>query len=107
MSKVGISLSINVSEIEKGRIFKGKKGNYLDMTVFVDLDQADQYGNHGMIVQSTTKDEKQNGVKGKILGNCKVFWKGESQQQAPQQNQPQQQATANDFDNSFDDDIPF
>ena len=96
MSKVGVSLKINVSEIDKARLFAGQKGKYLDCTVFIDLDQLDQYGNSGMITQDVSKEEKQQGVKGNILGNCKVFWSDSGQapqaqggfQQAPPQ-QPQ------------------
>ena len=104
--KIGVSLTINVSDIEKGRLFEGKKGKYLDATVFIDIDTADQYGNHGMITQDVNKEEKANGVKGAILGNCKVFWKdGNSQQPQQQQSQPQQ--PQQQVDNSFDDDLPF
>ena len=91
MAKIGVGLKINVSEIDKARLFAGQKGKYLDATVFIDVDQLDQYGNSGMITQDVTKQEKDNGVQGKILGNCKVFWK---EQQAPQQQggyTPQQQ----------------
>ena len=53
-----------------------------------------------MITQDVSKDEKQGGVKGPILGNCKVFWvengqapKAQGQAQpAYQQQAPQQQA---------------
>ena len=82
MSKIGVSLKINVSQIEKARLFAGQKGHYLDATVFIDLDQLDQYGNSGMITQDVSKDEKAQGVKGPILGNCKVFWSENGQ--APQ-----------------------
>ena len=98
MAKIGVSLKINVSQIDKARLFKGKKGAYLDATVFIDIDQLDQYDNSGMITQDVSKEEKQQGVKGNILGNCKVFWKdqpqqgGFQQQSAPQQQAPQQQA---------------
>ena len=74
MAKIGVSLKINCSEIDKARLFAGKKGHYLDATVFIDVDQLDQYGNSGMITQDVSKDEKQQGIKGNILGNCKVFW---------------------------------
>ena len=94
MSKVGVSLKINVSQIDKAPLFAGQKGHYLDATVFIDLDQLDQYGNSGMITQDVTKEEKDQGVKGNILGNCKLFWT--EQPSAPQQpvqhhNAPQQQ----------------
>jgi len=129
MSKVGVSLKINVSEIDKARMFKGQKGTYLDATVFIDLDELDQYGNSGMITQDVTKEEKQQGVRGNILGNCKVFWSDSQQapkQQNYQQQQPQQpvqappgynpnrqgtQGPANSVPqqgiDDFDDDIPF
>ncbi len=116
MSKVALSLKIDVSKIDKARLFNGQKGVYLDATIFVDLDQLDQYGNSGMITQDVSKDEKAQGVKGNILGNGKVFWKEQTQQQggfnqgqqqggynqqqsAPQQQQaPQQQAVYNKGD---------
>ena len=84
--KIGVSLKIDVSKIDKDRLFNGQKGVYLDATVFVDIDTLDQYGNNGMITQDVSKEEKQQGVKGNILGNCKVFW-NDSGQQAPQQAQ--------------------
>jgi len=86
MAKIGVSLKINVSMIEKARLFAGQKGHYLDATVFIDTDQLDQFGNSGMITQDVSKPEKDQGVKGPILGNCKVFWKDQAapQQQAPQ-----------------------
>ena len=101
MSKVGVSLKIDVSKIDKARLFKGSKGTYLDATVFIDLNEFDQYGNSGMITQDVTKDEKQQGVKGAILGNCKVFWS--DTQSAPQQYQqpPPQQQPADDWDIDF------
>ena len=99
MSKIALSLKINVSQIDKMRLFAGQKGKYLDATIFVDLAELDQYGNSGMITQDVSKEEKQQGVKGNILGNGKVFWvengqapqaqaQGGFAQQAPQQ-QPQ------------------
>jgi hypothetical protein len=109
MSKVGISLKINVSMIEKARLFKGSKGMYLDCTAFVDLDQLDQYGNSGMITQDVSKEEKESGTKGPILGNSTVFWKGEGKQQSqstPHQS-AQQQGQPQAAPDNFDDDVPF
>ena len=107
MSKIALALKINLSEIDMSRIFQGKKGQYLDATIFVDMAELDQYGNSGMITQDVSKDEKAQGVKGKILGNGKVFWVegGQAPQQAGQkpQNQggfqaaPQQQAPQGGF----------
>lgn len=79
MAKVGVSLKINTSMIDMARLFQGQKGQYLDATVFIDLDKLDDYGNSGMITQDVSKEEKQQGVKGNILGNCKVFWSDSGQ----------------------------
>jgi hypothetical protein len=105
MGKIALGLKINLSKIDMARVFNGKDGaQYLDMTIFVNMDELDQYGNSGMITQDVTKDEKQQGVKGNILGNGNVFWVENGQapqkaganqggyQQAPQQGfAPQQQ----------------
>ncbi|QDP63239.1 MAG: hypothetical protein Unbinned1520contig1002_37 [Prokaryotic dsDNA virus sp.] len=110
MAKIALALKINLSQIDMTRAFQGQKGQYLDATIFVNMDELDQYGNSGMITQDVSKEEKDQGVKGNILGNGKVFWVengqapqkageqqaqgGFQQQQAPQQahiNQPPQQ----------------
>ena len=109
MSKVGIQLKIDVSKIDKGLLYKGSKGVYLDATVFVELDQADQYGNNGMITQNETKENRDAGKNGAILGNCKVFWKDQPKPEARQQhsNHGRQSAPQTMPDDDFSDDIPF
>ncbi len=77
MGKIGVSLNINVTKLDKTRFFKGNKGTYCDMTVFIDLDAKDQYGQNGIIKQSQKKGEEADLP---ILGGCKIFWKGESGQ---------------------------
>jgi len=96
-NKIGVSLKISVDQIDKARLFKGQKHVYLDATVFIDPDEADQYGNHGMITQDVPKAERDAGVKGAILGNCKVFWHEAGQGQAQAQAQPQQSKPAQGF----------
>lgn len=134
--KIGISIKIDVKKILKERLFQGAKGTYVDLTTFIDTDNVDQYDNNGFISQSVTKDERDQGVKTPILGNCKVFFNDSQtqpvqQNQQPQQNhgqnhqnvqhqQPMQQPPGYDPDNQgvqnrqpapgfddFDDDIPF
>jgi transcription initiation factor TFIID subunit TAF12 len=95
--KIGIRVKIDVKKIEKARLYQGTKGTYLDATVFIEVDQKDQYGNNGMITQDVSKEERQQGIKGAILGNVEVFF-NDSQSQAPQQNYqqaPQQQPQNN------------
>ena len=111
MAKVGVSIKLDVTKIDKQRLFSGQKGTYLDATVFIDIDELDQYGNSGMITQDVSKEEKQNGVKGNILGNVKLFWKDESlkkqEYQPPQQQQQAPQQQYNDVPADFSDEIPF
>lgn len=77
-----VALKIDVSKIDKSRLFQGEKGTYLDAVVFLN-EEADQYGNNGMITQSVTKEEREAGTKGAILGNAKII-SGGAPQQAPQ-----------------------
>lgn len=67
-----IAIKINWSEVDKTRLYKGAKGDYLDAILFVN-EEPDRYGNCGMITQSVTKEERLAGVKGKILGNGKIL----------------------------------
>ena len=66
-----IRLKLDVSKIDKTKLYKGEKGTYLSCTLLLN-DAVDNYGNNGMIVQETTKEERDAGNKGAILGNCKV-----------------------------------
>lgn len=70
MAKQIVSISINLDKITQSKLYKGKKGTYLNATLFLN-DEVDQYGNNGFIVESTTKEEREAGVKGSILGNVK------------------------------------
>jgi len=99
--KIGVSLKIDVSKIDKARLFKGAKGTYLDLTMFIDPDAPGQFGDHGTISQSVTKEERDAKVQLPILGNGKVFYQERaSEQQAPP---PQQAPPANDLN----EDIPW
>ena len=108
--KIGVSFKLDVKKIDKARLFQGAKGTYLDFTGFIDLDEVDQYGNSCFIAQDVTKEEKDQGVKGAILGNGKIFWReGQAapQQGYQQQNQQAPQAQAQPMNNDFDDDLAF
>ena len=103
MKKIAVSLRIDVTKIDKARLYKGAKGTYLDAVAFIDLEDEDQYGNAGMITQAVSKEEKAAGERGEILGNSKIIWRDEGQaQQARQAPRSQQAAPPDDFG-----DIPF
>jgi hypothetical protein len=69
-----LSIKLDVLKIDKAKLFKGDKGTYLDATVIM-KDEPDQFGNVGMVVQNTTKEDRDAGVKGAILGNVKYIAK--------------------------------
>ena len=61
---------IDVTKIDKSRLYKGQKGMYLDV-VLIPTPQS-EYGDF-MIVQQVSKEERDKGIKGEILGNGKVM----------------------------------
>jgi len=71
MSKL-IAIKIDVTKYDEARLYQGAKGKYLDATVFLS-DEQGQYGDNGMITQSVSKEEREAGVKGNILGNVKIL----------------------------------
>jgi hypothetical protein len=79
-----ISIKIDVKKIDKNRLYVGEKGVYLDAVILM-RDQPDKYGRNGMIVQDVTEEERQNGVRGPILGNVVVLEKKELTQEEVQQ----------------------
>lgn len=93
-----ITARIDVTKIDKARLFKGAKGTYLDICL---IDTPDsKYGDSHMVVQAVSKEERQSGVKGAILGNAKT-WGDQPQRQSPRSNAQQPVATANEEDVPF------
>ena len=74
-----IKVKIDVMKIDKSKLFIGKNGaKYLDCTLLENKNGADQYGNNFMVVQDVSKEEREQGVKGTILGNAKYAGQGPS-----------------------------
>lgn len=71
-----IAGKIDVTKIDKKRLYKGEKGQYLSF-VLIDTPNS-QYGDY-MIVESVTKEEREKGIKGTILGNAKIVIKKDHQ----------------------------
>ena len=84
-----IKASINLSEIPKDKIYVGKKGKYLPITITLN-DEVDQFGNQGPVVVEQTKEEREAKQAKTYLGNVKVVWtNGDNVATAPRDNQPQ------------------
>ena len=68
-----IKTSINLNEIPKDKIYVGKKGKYLPITITLN-DELDQFGNQGPVVVEQTKEERDAKTAKTYLGNVKVVW---------------------------------
>ena len=77
---------IDVMKIDKSRLFKGEKGTYLDIDIWIN-DEPDKYGNDASIAQSTAKEEAKI-----YIGNAKKFTPKNDQAKVP---------------NGVEDDLPF
>lgn len=95
-----IAAKIDVTKIDKNRLFQGKNGaKYLDV-ILIEKDGQDQYGNNFMVVQGVSKEEREQGIKGAILGNGKYMGKGGSKPEAAAAKQTETQSSEHD-------DVPF
>ena len=87
-----IKTSINLNNIPKDKIFVGKKGKYLPITITIN-DDLDQFGNQGPVVVEQTKEERDAKAPKTYLGNVKVVWtNGNNVETAPRDGAPAQQA---------------
>ena len=68
-----IKTSINLNNIPKDKIYNGKKGKYLPITITLNND-LDQFGNQGPVVVEQTKEERDAKAAKTYLGNVKVVW---------------------------------
>ena len=99
---MNIRIKIDVTKIDKARLFKGKKGTYLDATLIETRDS--KYGDDYFVVQDVSKEERAEGVKGAIIGNARNLVPKQQQAQA----QPPARRDDMDADAaSFDDNMPF
>ena len=99
-----IKASINLNEIPKEKIFIGKKGKYLPITITLN-DELDQFGNQGPVVVEQSKEEREAKAPKTYLGNVKVVWtNGANVDTAPREDQQARPAPATA---KVEDDLPF
>ena len=96
-----IIAKIDVTKIDKAHMFKGNKGTYLDLVLMENRQGPDQYGNDGMVVQGVSKESRNAGIKGPIIGNYRVH----NAHQAPAQ--ASQPAPTKSKILPVEDDVPF
>ena len=99
-----IKTSINLNSIPKDKIYQGKKGKYLPITITLN-NEPDQFGNQGPVVVEQTKDERDAKAEKTYLGNVKVVWTdGNNVDTAPRDNNQSAPAPA---PAAADADLPF
>lgn len=92
------SAKIDVTKILKEHLFAATSGaKYLDITLIENRDGPDKYGNDGFITQSVSKEARERGEKGPIIGNWKRITPKKAAPAKPAPSQTEQP----------DDDIPF
>jgi hypothetical protein len=90
-----ISLSIKTEKIEKPHLIEGKNGKILSVVLFENRDGKGQYGDDGYAVQGVSKESREAGVRGPIVGN----WRFVGQGATSGNNKPKQEVE--------DDSVPF
>ena len=76
MSKL-ISLSLDVTKINKSELISGAKGTYLNLTISLNDDQ-DKFGNTVSAWQSQSKEQREAKEDRLFLGNGKVVFDGDA-----------------------------
>jgi len=68
-----LKANLNLAAIPKDKIYKGKKGSYLPITITIN-DELGNYGDNGPIIVEQTKEEREAKADKTYLGNVKVVW---------------------------------
>ena len=97
-----IATSIDLTKIPKDKIYEGKKGKYLPITITIN-DEVDQFGNQGPVIDQQSKEEREAKSEKVYLGNAKVVWtNGDNVDVVPRENAAAPPAQAQPVD-----DLPF
>lgn len=64
-----IKYKIDVTKILKEHLFQGKKGKYLSGVFVENRDGRNNYGHDGFITQEVSREARERGEKGPIIGN--------------------------------------
>jgi hypothetical protein len=102
-----ISASIDLTKIDKNKIYEGKKGKYYPLTIVLN-DEVGQYGDSGYIQTEQTKEERDAKVPKTFLGNTKVVWtNGQNVAPAPREGNNDAQVFTTNNTAAAEPDLPF
>lgn len=97
-----ITARIDVTKIDKARLYKGQKGTYLDIVLIPTPNS--KYDHTHMVVESVSKEEREQGIKGAILGNATEMIKRDQRQP---KDEPPAQMERPGYKYDDEDDVPF
>ena len=102
-----IKANINLNNIPKDKIYHGKKGKYLPITITIN-DELGNYGDNGPIIVEQSKEERDAKTDKVYLGNVKVVWtNGTNVATAPRDGEPAKAAAPPQQAPPVLDDLPF
>ena len=102
-----ISANIDLTKIDKSKIYEGKKGKYYPVSIVLN-DEPGQYGDSGYIMTEQTKEERDAKMQKQYLGNVKVVWtNGENVATAAREGTPQQASMQTQAPAAAEPDLPF
>ena len=93
---MNIKVKIDVTKIEKSELYTGQKGTYLNVVL---IEQPNEYSD-GFIVQEISKERRDRGERGAILGNWNYI-KPKQQPAAEQSYQAQPVAGSGQVNNGL------
>jgi len=101
-----VSANIDLTKIDKSKIYEGKKGKYYPITIVLN-DEVGQYGDSGYIQTEQTKEERDAKAQKTYLGNVKVVWtNGSNVNTAPREGEPQQKSNVDILQSMAEDNTP-
>lgn len=93
-----IAIKLDVKKLDKTAFFQGKTALYADLVLKDNRDGTDAYGNDGFVVQSLSKERRDAGEKGPIVGNWKHLGQKPAPKPAPAPAAPKPKLADNDID---------
>ena len=114
MSDKIVSISLDVTLIDKARLVPGKKPNkagkipqYLNLDLVLRKDGADQFGNNYFVTQKISKEGREAGNKAEIIGNGKTIIGPDGPRSGGRPTPTNRPAPAKAADASDDSSVPF
>lgn len=104
-----ITAKLDVTKIDKSLIFVGKVAQdghipkYIDIVLHENRQGVDKYGNVGFVAQQVSKEARERGEKGAILGNYKIIGQAATSQRPALP--PKPSASEDGWDDA--DEVPF